>query len=182
MVISLTRSGINQNDAARYKIIKLEIEQANEQADEQANEQAEEQADEHIITKLNLYFNYIYNKGLTKFENISANDKVAIINIMKRLEIYFTPVNNTETWQYLSDEQLFDIKLQYWCVKEIYFSPYRTFLNELTRERFIFRFLKAKKYCSLDNPYEFLNYFIKCVQEDFYKNTKELEREQNGNC
>ena len=60
------KKGTNQNVASTYTINKLyndefiQFEQANEQASEQANEQADEQADEHIITKLNLLFNYIY--------------------------------------------------------------------------------------------------------------------------
>ena len=118
---------------------------------------------------------------MQKFENISEYDKCAIINIMRKLEIFFPDPLGMESWQYMDKQKLQDIKFQYWCIKEIYFSPYRAFLYTLTRDRFIFRFLKAKKYCSLDNPYEFMNYFIKCVQEDFYKNKKEIEEKQNGN-
>ena len=64
MAIFYIRSGTNQNEASTYSIVKLYFEQANEQASEQANEQANKQADgqtdEHIITKLNLLFNYLY--------------------------------------------------------------------------------------------------------------------------
>lgn len=90
---------------------------------------------------------------------------------MTRIGIY---TNNLKDYlTSCSELRIFEMKLQYWCIKEIYFSPYRTFLNNLTYERFTFRFLKAKKYCGYDNLYKFLNYFIKCVQEDFYKNKKE---------
>ena len=60
MVIFYIRSGSNQNDASTYTIVKLYFEQADEQPNEQPNEQAEGQSDEHIITKLNLLFNYLY--------------------------------------------------------------------------------------------------------------------------
>lgn len=178
MAIFYIGSGINQNDSSRYSIVNLkQNEQANEQADEQADEQANEQADEYIITTLDLYFNYIYNIGPKKFKNISEDDKTAIINIMSKLEIYF----ERDLWKILPEDKLLDLKFQYWCIKEIYFSPYRAFLYSLTRDRFIFRFLKAKKYCNLDNPYKFMNYFIKCVQEDFYKNKKDDETRNVNN-
>lgn len=59
MIIFYIRSGINQNDASTYSIIKLYLEQPNAQP----NAQADEQAGEHIITKLNLLFYYIYNNA-----------------------------------------------------------------------------------------------------------------------
>ena len=59
MIIFYIRSGVNQNDASTYTIIKLYFEQADEQPNAQPNAQATEQTDEHIITKLNLLFNYI---------------------------------------------------------------------------------------------------------------------------
>lgn len=66
MVIFCIRSGINQNDASTYTIVKLHFEQASEQPNALPNEQAKGQADEYIITKLNLLFNYIYEGGSGK--------------------------------------------------------------------------------------------------------------------
>ena len=64
MDIFYTRSGVNQNDASTYTIVKLYFEQATEQPNEQPNKQAEEQSDEYIITKLNLLFNYLYKGNM----------------------------------------------------------------------------------------------------------------------
>jgi hypothetical protein len=86
-----TRSGINQNDASTYTIIKLydeQFEQADAQPDAQANAQAEEQADEHIITKLNLLFNYIYKGNSGEEIGLSENDRECLIVLLKRLEMY----------------------------------------------------------------------------------------------
>lgn len=182
------KKGRNQNMAPKYQIINncqntyIKLGQPERQpkgyTDGQADGQAEGTTEGHIITILNLYFIYILNKGESNFQNISADDKKAIINIMKKLRLY---IENTEVLEYMTENEQLELKLKYWSIKEIYFSPYRVFLNNLTCERFTFRFLKAKKYCGLDNLYKFLNYFIKCVQEDFYKNKKEKESEKDAN-
>ncbi len=76
----------------------------------------------------------------------------------------------------MNDEEIFDLCLQYWAIKELYFSPYKVFLNKLKREQFIFRFYKSKSYVNpRDNTYHFLNYFIKSLQQDFYKEKKEIK-------
>lgn len=130
------------------------------------DEQASELANEHITTKLNLLFNYIiYNSPEKNFENITSSDKQAIIKILKKLDIY---VQNTEILQYFSESQKFEYELQYWAIKELYYSPYKIFLGKLTKQQFIFRFYKAKKYMDYSNCsiYEFSSYFIRCVQEE----------------
>lgn len=169
----LYKKGVNQNDASTYSIIKLYFEQANEQPNEQPNEQADELPAEHINTTLDLFFNFIINKDCCKFQNISSQDKQAIIYILKKLDLIIDNMNTDEGFIYMPDKDKFALKIQCYCIKEVYFSPYRVFLKDLTRERFLFRFEKAKKYINPSNTYKFLNYFIKCVQEDFYKNKKE---------
>lgn len=167
------RSGSNQNDAPRYEIIKLyENEQASEQPNAQPNAQADEYANEHIITILYSYFNYINNSNAKKFANITSEDKAAIILILRKLELYTS--NNNEILKYMSEEAMFDLQLQYWVIKELYLSPYKVYLNNLKRERFILRFLKSKKYVDpKENTYKFLNYFIKSMQQDFCKEKNE---------
>ncbi len=162
IIIFNTRSGTNQNDASRYSIVKLYFEQPNEQP----NRQATDKANEHIITKLDLLFNYlIYNNAQKKFEDISQNEKDAIVKILKRLDIFIE--NPSIVLKYFSEEQKLEYKIQYWAIKEIYFSSLSIFLNDLTREQFILRFLKAKKYMKNSNSInEFLNYFIFCLQEE----------------
>ena len=74
----------------------------------------------------------------------------------------------------MSKQQILEMQVQYWAIKELYYSPYKIFLNNLTNERLTFRFLKTKKYVDMnENMNKFLNYFIKSLQEDFYKNKKE---------
>lgn len=101
---------------------------------------------------------------------------MALKQIYKRLDLL---IGNEETspedvLKIMPEEKVQELKILYWCIKEIYFSPHRAFLYSLSIDRLNFRFLKAKKYCSLNNPYKFMNYFIKCLQDDFYaQNEKE---------
>lgn len=105
---------------------------------------------------------------------MEAIDKEAIILTLKRLGMY--SANNNEIIKYMSKDAVFDLQLQYWAIKEIYCSPYKVYLNNLKRERFMLRFLKSKKYVDPnENIYKFLNYFIKSLQQDFCKEKKEVE-------
>lgn len=68
----------------------------------------------------------------------------------------------------MSDEEIQDIKIQYWAVKELYKGSYKIFLNKLNREKFIFKYLQAKKYVKQDPEFkeDIVKYFIKIVQTD----------------
>ena len=117
-------------------------------------------------SKLNNLFNYLIYKteNFGKFEEI---DRQAIVNILKRLELY---VSNT---QYLTEEVIFELQIQYWTISEIYFSPYKIYLNELTRNTFLLKYLFTKKYITIENEdkiRDFINYFITCLRKVFEKN------------
>lgn len=141
-------------------------EQATAQPPEQADEQAGEQPTEHIITKLNLFFNYIINNNSsTQKLKIPLEDKENIIMYLERLDIF---IDNPTVLEFFSEEKILEYKILYWVIKEIYFSPQRILLNTLTREQLYFRYGKAKKYMDLTkcNIYEFLAYFITCMNEE----------------
>lgn len=165
------KKGSNQTDASKYSIIDLtRIEQPNTQPNAQAGEQPSEQASEHIITKLNILFYYLNNRESEKISNddleevqINSSNKNGIINILKRLDIYIT---NTEILNYMSREQILNYKIQYWVIKEIYNSPHVALLNKITKDKFKFRFLKAKKYIDVNDLEDFTAYFIRCLQNE----------------
>ncbi len=149
-------------------------EQATEQAVEQATEQATEQQNEHIITILNYTFNYLNNKEEKKeiFENISESQKNGIILNLKRLEIY---VNEPEILLLIPTNNLLGIKVKYYAIKELYFSPYAIYLQNLSKEVMDFKFLKTSKYVDITkNVYHFTNYFIKSLQNSL--SNKESKR------
>lgn len=182
MDIYNTRSGINQNDASTYTIIKLYSAVQYEQADEQPNatpnaqagEQADEQAGEHIITKLNLLFNYIYNKYNAREEEFGLTEKnrSGLIETLKRLDLY---TENTEIYDVMPTDYLLDQKIMIWAIKDIYLSPHKIFLNGLTKEKLNFIYLKSKRYITKKENYkleEIISYFIVCLHEEFEKESK----------
>lgn len=165
-IILNIRNGTNQIDAARYTIIDLCCnEKINEQPNTQPNAQAYEQQNEHIITTLHLYFNYI-NKGMhaENFPEIKNSDKESIIKILRKLDILIT---NEQILQYFSEGKLLETKIEYFVINELYFSPYRIILNDLTREEFMLKLLKTEKYIGIseEKVKRFIDYFIKCLRE-----------------
>lgn len=162
------KKGTNQNVASTYTINKLYNDEfiQFEQASEQANEQANEQADEHIITKLNLLFNYIYKNGSGEKIGLTQNDKSNLILIYSKLELY---VNNSKAYELMSAERVLDEKIMLWAIKEIYLSPHKIYLNTLTRDKFILKYYKTKKYITEKENYkikEIIDYFMVCLHDE----------------
>lgn len=186
------KKGSNQNEMPRYSLIILYFEQANAQADKQANEQADNQAKdipnttpntqagEHNNkqyntlqnknnklnqTKLNNFFNFIINAE-AEFDSINEGQKQGIIAVLKKLEIYVENMNPNV----FPNDYIEDAKVQYWVIKELYFSEYKVFLQNLNRSDFMFRFLKTKKYMEMATKgydiEEFVSYFITCLHEE----------------
>lgn len=122
-------------------------------------------------TKLNNLFIYIIS-GQKNEEKISEEDRQIIITYLQNLDLYFS---NTDILKYLTDEKQLEYGLQYWTIKEIYFSPYKIYLNSMTRTKFLFKYLQTQKYIKLDNEskiIDFIRYFIKILREDFEKEEK----------
>lgn len=167
--IFYTRSGINQNDASTYTIIKLYFEQAEEQPNALPNAQAEEQADEHIITKLNLLFNYLYKKGSGKEIGLKEKDREPLKILYTRLEMYCI---KPEIYELMPKEAVLDEKIMLWSLKEIYLSPHKIYLNDLKIDKFRLKYYKTKKYIMEKPNYrleEVINYFIVCLHEEMEK-------------
>lgn len=155
--------------------------QADEQPNAQPNAQAGELANEHIITKLNVFFNFIINnKSSTQKINIPLEDKENLIMFYRKLDIY---IDNPYILEIIPEEKIFEYKLLYWAIKEIYYSPQRLFLDSLTKEQMYLRYYKTKKYmdldqCSID---EFSAYFITCLNEEMEVGKKINDRKSLRN-
>ena len=144
----------------------MKFEQADEQPNTIPNTQANAQPDEHIITKLNLLFNYIYKKESGAAIGLLEKDRNSLITILSHLEMY---VENTVAYDLMPADRFLDEKIMLWAVKEIYLSPHKVFLNNLKRDRFILRYQKTKKYITGKSDYkleEIINYFIVCLHDE----------------
>ena len=183
------KKGSNQNEMPRYSLVILYFEQANAQADKQADEQANNQAEDIPNTTPNTQpgeHNNKQNNTLqnetnreAEFDGISSSQKQGIIVALQRLEIYINPSVDLSC---LPSDYVTDAKIQYWVVKELYFSEYKVFLNDLTREDFMFRYLKTKKYMEMAtrgyDVEEFVSYFITCLHDEM-KGEKNVDKTRN---
>lgn len=172
------KRGANQNKTAKYCIARLYEDDnikngqaevtAEGMAEGMANGTAEGMTGGNINkTKLNLLFNFLISNDPKKnFESITQNEKKDIVLILKRLDIYMNKV--------LSDmpkERLTAWKIQYFVVKELYFSSYRVYLNDLTREMLEHKYQKANEYIKAKNGTveDLVPYLIKCLQKELIK-------------
>ena len=136
-------------------------------------EQADEQADEHIITKLNLLFRYLYKGQSAEKIGLLKEDKESLKIILSRLDLY---VENLDTFKLMNENAVLDLKIQTWAITELYLSPHRVLLNGLTRDKFMLKFKKARKYIAEGKGLkDLINYFMVCLHE-------ELEEGGNKTC
>lgn len=161
--------------ATFYRVINtscLSNGQDNIQASRQDGLQVSRQKSCSLINKIkiNNLFNYLKDKEAKNFEGISSVDKTAIINVLKQLEIY---VDQTAE-SLVPTKVLEDTKVQYWCVKELYFSSFKVYLNEMEREFFINKYLRTLENLKIteitdDNLDDIIRYFIKTLKKEYEK-------------
>ena len=113
-------------------------------------------------TTLNLLFDYLRNEK-EKFFELNEVDREVIVFKLKKLELYTKEIRG------IPEDKLLELKIQYWVIMEIYLSPYKVYFNKLTREDFIFKFLKVKEYVDYTSGSEndlqhFVGYFIKSLR------------------
>ncbi len=156
----------------RYTIICL-YKQADEQALEQVNEQADKQANAYAnahnklnITKL---FYYLLNKkdGYENFYdcdlNLNIEDKVGIIRILRQLDMY---INNKEIVKLMTAKELLKYQICYYAIAVIFKNSYKVYLNKLTKEMLINKYLKAEEYCKEKTENDVVRYLIKSLQNE----------------
>ena len=73
---------------------------------------------------------------------------------------------NEDVLDLMPQEKVCDLKIIYWCVKELYESPHRALLHKLDKDKLNLRLLKTKKYMSDANLNDFIKYFMTCLQKE----------------
>lgn len=89
-----------------------------------------------------------------------------LILILKHLELFS---DNVSAYQLINEEEMLDIKIMMWVIKDIYISPHKVLLNNLNLKKLNFRYLKAKKYISKKEEYslcDLINYFAVCLMDE----------------
>lgn len=186
------KKGSNQNEMPKYSIVILYYEQfeqadgqadeqAGEQASEQANEQADEQANEHNnkikLNKIILdeLYNFLSEAGPNvQFEKINDTQKRGIVLLLEKLGVYIEPGTNLKA---IPKEVLLDTKIIYWVIKELYFSPYNIYLNNIERKTFMNKYMLSKKYIGLNyaddqSITQLINYLIVTIRKELSSNVR----------
>lgn len=119
----------------------------------------------NYIKLLNL-FNYINGKEKF-FDGVSDKDKLAITSTIKRIGIYAA---NTDV---LEEERQKHFVIMYWCIKELYFSSFKIYLNDIDEQFFINKFLKTLEMLNVEkidieqDLDDIVNYFIKTLKREY---------------
>lgn len=99
------------------------------------------------------------------FESIEVHteNRSGIINTLKRLKCY---VDDENVLTLMPEDKVFDLKIMYWVVKELYESPHRSLLHKLNEDNLKHRLLKTKKYMNYSDLNGFIKYFMTCLQNE----------------
>lgn len=173
------KKGGNQNKAPRYSTPRLYEDEKNTEvtaegiaqgrAEGMAEGTAQGTAQGYIITILDLFFNYINKGDFSKFfKNILPTQADGIRNCLRKWEFLVSE----NAMHLMNEKTVFRYQVLYWCIKEMYFSPYKELLNSLTKEEINNKYLKTEKYVGPpgeENIVKFINYFIVCLREKLDK-------------
>ncbi len=109
-------------------------------------------------------------KEREKFENLSENDRDSIVFTLKRLNLY---ADNESVLNYVGEEQKVNYLIIYWCIKELYLSSFKVYLNDIDEQ-----FLKNKYFKTLEmlniekvdietDIEDIVCYFIKTLKREY---------------
>lgn len=108
---------------------------------------------------------------MKKFEDISETDRCAIIEILKRLDLY---IPDLQTVNLMGTKKVKNYVVIYWCIKELYFSSFKSYMNKLDRDFLNNRFLKTLEQLKIkeidtkgDDCERIIKYFIKTLKKEY---------------
>ena len=162
----------SQNLKSNIQADNKYFEQANEQADEQANASANACANEHNKLNKTKLFNYILNNK-ERSENfcdgnltLSYDDRLCIVRILKKLDLY---IENLNTVKLMTAKELLKYQECYYAISVLCTNSYKAYMNRLTREILLNKYLKVEEYCKNKNEDEKVRYLIKALQNAISK-------------
>lgn len=126
--------------------------------------------------KLKELFNYINGKA-DFFQGIFEKDRIAIVNTLKRLGIYWGNIDDLKFETIFDQERQKHFIIMYWCIKELYFSSFRVYMNDIDEKFFQNKFLKTLEMLDIteidinndDDITEIVSYFIKTLKREYEK-------------
>lgn len=118
--------------------------------------------------KLLKLFNYI-NKKERDFENLTERDRNSIIATLERLKLYVGDLN----LELFDKEQQKEYVIKYWCIKELYLSSFKVYLNDIDEQFLKNKYLKTLEMLNIEkidvetDLDDIVSYFIKTLKREY---------------
>ena len=115
--------------------------------------------------KLLKLFNYI-NKKEQDFENLTERDRNSIIATLERLKLYTGDLS-------FDEEEKKEFVIKYWCIKELYLSSFKVYLNDIDEQFFKNKYLKTQEMLNIEtidietDLDDIVSYFIKTLKREY---------------
>lgn len=91
-------------------------------------------------------------------------DRIPLTRILSRLGLH---IETLDAFKLMPENVILDLKIQTWAIKELYLSPHRVLLNDLTSKKFMLKYQKARKYITEEKGLkDLINYFMVCLHEE----------------
>lgn len=164
------------NNSVNVDINSINVDINEDNVDTMSAINTQSKVKESKLTKLNYIFNLIINNAHEKLK-MSKYELQNLKSILKRLDLEVIDTEN------IPKDSLLKFKVIYFSIYALYVNSYNVYLPKLNRDDLINKFLKTEKYrnkiadisselereelrdSATNKLEEFVNYFIKCLQE-----------------
>ncbi len=122
----------------------------------------------NYIKLLSLFKFLIKEKG--NFENLTEKDRIGIVATLERLNLFAKDIN---TLNFLGEEQKNNYLIIYWCIKELYLSSFKVYLNDIDEQFLKNKYLKTLERLNIEKVDvekdidDVVCYFIKTLKLEY---------------
>ena len=116
-------------------------------------------------------FNYLIKKEAENSEGISETDRASIIAILRRLNVY---IDGEKVLNLMGIKKTKNYVIIYWCIKDLYFSSFKPYLNNIDMNFLNNRYLKTLENLKIkevdtesDDCERIVKYFIKTLKREY---------------
>lgn len=116
-------------------------------------------------------FNYLIKKEAENSEGISETDRASIIAILRRLNLY---IEGEKVLNLMGIKKTKNYVIIYWCIKDLYFSSFKPYLNNIDMNFLNNRYLKTLENLKIkevdtesDDCERIVKYFIKTLKREY---------------
>lgn len=101
---------------------------------------------------------------------LEYTDKLCIINNLKRLDML---IDNEKIITLMTKKELLKYQICYYAISVLSTNSYKVYIEKLTREMLLNKYLKTEEYCRNEEKEEKVKYLIKSLQNELEYQKKE---------